>query len=1064
MIVRLIAWCARNRGITLLAVGVAAAFGVAAFVRTPLDAIPDLTDTQVIVATEWPGRSPDLVDDQVTIPIVTALRGAPGVRYVRGASMFGDSFVSVIFKDGVDLYWARSRVMELLASATSRLPAGVTPRLGPDATGVGWVFEYALVDPTGRHDLAELRAFQDWTLRYWLQSVDGVAEVASVGGFVRRYEIDVDPSRLLAYGVTLREVADAATRASGAVGGGAVEIAEHEYVVRSSGYVHSIGDLEATPVKVGAGGVPVTLRDVATVRMAPEPRRGIAELDGKGEVVAGIVVMRQGKNALEVIRDVKKRLAEVRGALPPGVQVVVTYDRSALIERAVHTLRRTLIEEMAIVALVILLFLSHVRSALVPILALPVAVALAFVPMLAQKLNANIMSLGGIAVAIGAMVDASIIMIENVHKRLEAWDAGGRGEPRERVVIRALQEVGRPVFFALLVITVSFLPIFSLEATEGRLFRPLAFTKTWAMAFAAILAVTLTPALAMLLVRGRIRPERDQPIARAIIRAYTPVLEWAVRKRGWVIGGALLIVLSTIPIVLALGTEFMPPLNEGTILYMPTAPPGMSETESASVLQQMDRRLVAVPEIEHAFGKIGRARTATDPAPPGMAETVVSLKPESEWRRGLTWSGLIAELDRKLRFPGMPNLWWMPIQTRNEMLSTGVRSPVAVKVFGPTLAGIESTSVAIERALAAVPGTRSAYAERLTGGYFLDFDVNREQAARYGLAVGDVQEVIEAAVGGVTAGQTLNGRERLGIAVRYASELRDDPEALKRVLVATPSGAQVPLGELATLAYRNGAPMLQSDDGLLYGLVSVDVADRSLGAYVRDAQAAVALDVVLPAGTRLEWAGQFEHLQRAEKRLLIVVPLTLLLVAFLLWLNLRSVSETAIVLLAVPFSLVGAFWLVWLLGYNLSVAVWVGMIALAGLDAETGQLMMLYLTTAWRERVARGEMRDRRDLRAAIVEGAAHRIRPKHMTVLAILFGLLPILWEHGAGADVMKRIAAPMLGGVVSSFVLELLVYPAIFAWWKGRRLPEVAGEVGAPGREVPKAITAVASTGEIS
>ena len=1040
MIARLIAWCARNRWLTLLAVAAGAAFGVSAVLRTPLDAIPDLTDTQVIVQTEWAGRSPDLIDDQVTTPIVTALRGAPGVRYVRGYSMFGDSFVYVVFKDGVDLYWARSRVIELLSSATSRLPAGVTPRLGPDATGVGWVYEYALVDPTGVHDLAELRAFQDWTMRYWLQSVDGVAEVASVGGFVRQYQIDVDPSRLLSYGVTLRDVADAARRASGAVGGGAVEIAEHEYVVRSTGYVRSIADLEATPVKAGAGGVPVTLRDVATVHMGPEPRRGIAELDGRGEVVAGIVVMRQGKNALEVIRAVKQRLAEVRASLPPGVQVVVTYDRSELIERAVHTLRRTLLEEMVIVTLVILLFLAHFRSALIPILSLPVAVVLAFLPMLAQHINANIMSLGGIAVAIGAMVDASIIMVENVHKRLEAWDQGGRTEPREAVVVRALQEVGRPVFFALLVITVSFLPIFSLEATEGRLFRPLAFTKTWAMAFSAILAVTLTPALAMLLIRGRIKPEREQPVARAIIRAYTPVLDWAVRKRRWVIGGALLILLATIPVVALLGTEFMPPLNEGTILYMPTAPPGMSETESAAVLQQMGRKLKDVPEVVHAFGKIGRARTATDPAPPGMVETVVSLKPENEWRKGLTWSKLVAELDRTLRFPGMPNLWWMPIQTRNEMLSTGVRSPVAVKIYGPRLATIESLGVAVEKALAPVPGTRSAYAERLTGGYFLDFDVNREQAARYGLAVGDVQEVVEAAVGGTTAGQTLNGRERIGVSVRYAPELRDDPEALERVLVATPSGAQVPLGELAAIHYRNGAPMLQSEDGLLFGLVSVDVADRSLGAYVHDAQAAVARSVTPPPGYRLAWTGQFEHLQRAEKRLLVVVPITLLLVAFLLWLNLRSVPETAIVLLAVPFSLVGAFWLVWLLGYNLSVAVWVGMIALAGLDAETGQLMLLYLTIAWKERVARGEMRDRRDLAAAIVEGAAHRIRPKHMTVLAILFGLLPILWEHGTGSDVMKRIAAPMLGGVVSSFLLELLVYPAVFAWWKGRRLPEVA------------------------
>jgi len=1040
MIERIISWCARNRGFTLLGVLAGVGFGAFALLHTPLDAIPDLTDTQVIIQTEWMGRSPDLIDDQVTTPIVTALRSAPGVRFVRGYSMFGDSFVYVIFEDDVDLYWARSRVLEYLASAASRLPEGVTPRLGPDATGVGWVFQYALVDTTGQHDLSDMRAFQDWTLRYWLQSVEGVAEVASVGGFVRQYEINVDPTRLLAYGVTLGEVAEAARKSSGAVGGGAVEIAEHEYVVRSSGYVKTLADLESTPVKSGEGGVPITLRDVASIRMGPEARRGIAELNGRGEVVGGIVVMRHGENALRVIGDVKKRLAEVEGSLPPGVEVVVTYDRSALILRAVTTLARSLIEEMLIVSAVIVLFLWHFRSALIPILSLPVAVLLAFIPMVQQGINANIMSLGGIAVAIGAMVDASIVMVENVHKRLEHWEATGRKESRESVVIRGLQEVGKPVFFALLIITVSFLPIFSLEATEGRLFKPLAFTKTYSMAFAAILAITLTPALAMWFIRGKIRPEREQPVARAIIRVYTPVLHFAVRRRRWVVGGALLLVLSTVPVFLSLGTEFMPPLNEGTLLYMPTAPPGMSETESAAVLQRMGRQIADVPEVERVFGKIGRARTATDPAPPGMAETVIELKPEHEWRPGMTWQKLIAELDRKIRYPGMPNIWWMPIQTRNEMLSTGVRSPAAVKVFGPDLAVIERLSIEVEHALQKVPGTRSAYAERLTGGYFLDFDVDREKAARYGLAVGDVQEVVEAAIGGLPAGQTIRGRERQNITVRYARELRDNPEALKRVLVATPSGSQVPLGELVTIAYRKGSPMLQSEDGLLFGLVSVDVADRPLGDYVRDAQKVVAREVKTPPGYRLAWAGQFESLERAQRRLMLVVPVTLLLVGLLLWINLRSITETAIILLAVPFSLVGAVWLLWLLDYNMSVAVWVGMIALAGLDAETGQIMMLYLNLAWKERLEQGRLRDRRDLMEAIVEGAAHRIRPKHMTVLAILFGLLPIMWGHGAGGDVMKRIAAPMLGGVISSFILELLVYPAIFAWWKGRKLPERA------------------------
>ena len=1037
MIERLIGWCATRRGVTLAIVLAALGAGLFALTRTPLDAIPDLSDTQVIVATEWPGRSPGLVEDQVTYPLVSTLRAAPGVRYVRGFSMFGDSFVYVVFEDGVDPYWARSRVVEILAGIRDRLPSGVTPRLGPDATGVGWVFEYALVDSSGKNDLADLRAFQDWTLRYWLQSVDGVAEVAPIGGFVREYQVDLDPARLQAYGVAIDEVAGAIRRASAETGGGALEIAEHEFVVRGRGYVKRASDLEATPVRASDAGVPVRLGDLGRVVLGPEPRRGIAEMNGEGEVVGGIVVMRHGENALRVIRDVKHRLAEVRGALPEGVRLEVTYDRSILIERANEHLRRVLIEEMLIVSAVIVLFLWHVPSALVPVLSLPAAVLLAFVPMFGQKLGANIMSLGGIAIAIGAMVDASIIMIENVHKRLEAWQLAGRPGARDAVVIGALREVGRPVFFALLVITVSFLPIFTLEGVEGRLFRPLAFTKTYSMAFAALLAVTLTPALTMWFVRGRIRPESEQPIARAIQRAYVPVLRFAVRRRRWVVAGAVLLVLSTVPVWLSLGREFMPPLNEGTILFMPTAPPGMSETESASVLQNMDRRIREVPEVESVFGKIGRARTATDPAPPGMVETTIQLKPEREWRKGVTWEGIVSELDRRVRFPGMPNLWWMPVQTRNEMLSTGVRSPVAVKVYGDDVAGIERVAIGVESALRGVRGTRSAYAERLTGGLYVDVTPRRAEAARYGLAAGDVLDVVEASVGGLPVAETIEGRRRVGIRARSA---RDDVESLKRVLVPTRSGAQVPLSEIADIAFEPGPPMLQSEDGQLFALVSVDVDGRSLGDYVRDARRVVSERVRLPAGVRLAWAGQVEHLERAEKRLAFVVPLTLLLVATLLWINLRSKAETALVLLAVPFSLVGAVWLVWLLNYNLSVAVWVGMIALAGLDAETGILMLLYLNLAHRERVERGALRDRRDLMEAIVEGAAHRIRPKHMTVLAILFGLLPILWGHGTGADVMKRIAAPMLGGVVSSFVLELLVYPAIFAWWKGRGLPEAA------------------------
>ena len=1040
MIERVIAWCARRRVPTLIGVAVAFAAGLVALSRTTLDAIPDLSDTQVIVATEWAGKSPDLIEDQVTYPIVTTLRAAPGVRYVRGFSMLGDSFVYVVFKDGVDLYWARSRVLELLAQVQSRLPEGAVPRLGPDATGVGWVYEYALVDTSGRHDLSELRALQDWSVRYQLQSVDGVAEVASVGGFVRRYEVVLDPSRLASYGVTVGEVADALKRTSRDTGAGVLEVAEHEVIVRGKGYVTTLADVAQTPVGAGTGGVPITIAQLGTVRMGPEPRRGIATLDDQGEVVGGVVIMRQGQNALSVIKRVKARLAEVERALPPGVRVVVTYDRSTLIEGAVHTLTSRLIEEMVIVSLVILLFLFHVRSALIPILSLPVAVVLAFLPMHVQGLNANLMSLGGIAVAIGAMVDASIIMIENVHKRLEQWDVEGRPGTREAVIVHALQEVGRPVFFALLVIAVSFLPVFTLEAQEGRLFRPLAFTKTWAMTFAALLAVTLTPALAMLLVRGKIRPEREQPIARFVIRAYTPVLRWTVARRNWVLAGAALIVLSTIPAFLSLGVEFMPPLNEGVLLYMPTAPPGMSDSEASAVLQKMGRLLKDVPEVERVFGKIGRARTATDPAPPGMVETVISLKPERAWRKGMTWEKLVTELDHRVSIPGMPNLWWMPIQTRNEMLATGVRSAIGIKVFGPDLQTIERLSLGVEDAVKGVPGVRSAFAERLTGATYFDVTVRREDAARYGLTVADVEDAVEAAVGGITAGSTVDGRARYAIAVRYAPELSDTPEALARVLVATPSGAQVPLEQVATLAFSPGPPMIQDEDGQLVGLVSLDVAGRSLDRVVRDTKARVASKVALPPGTRLEWAGQFQHLTRAERRLAWVVPLTLLLVCLLLWLNLRSWPETLIVLMAVPFSLVGAVWLVWLLGFNLSVAVWVGMIALAGLDAETGTLMLLYLNLAYRDRAAQGRLRTRGDLAEAIVEGAAHRIRPKHMTVLAILFGLLPILWGHGAGSDVMQRIAAPMVGGVVSSFLLELLVYPAVFAWWKGRSLPEGA------------------------
>ena len=1044
MIEGLIAWCARNRALTVSVVLVAAALGFRALRNVPLDAIPDLSDTQVIVSTEWMGRSPDIMEDQVTYPIVTALRGVPGVQYVRGLSMIGDSFVYIVFKDGVDLYWARSRVLEYLSSIQGRLPEGVVPKLGPDATSVGWVFEYALVDTTGQNDLSQIRSFQDWSLRYWLQSVDGVSEVASVGGFVKQYQVDLDPDRLESYKVSLQDVADAIRRSNSEVGGSVLEIGEHEHFVRGRGYIRSLSDLESIPVKLGPGGVPVTLRSLGEVHLGPEQRRGIVELNGNGEVVGGIVIMRQKQNALHVIEGVKRRLSEVRGSFPPGVKLVVTYDRSELIHRAVNTLRHELLVEMLIVSAVIVFFLYHLRSALIPILTLPVAVVLAFLPMAGQGLTANIMSLGGIAVAIGAMVDASIIMVENVHRKLDAWETGGRVGRREDVVIHALQEVGRPIFFALVVITVSFLPVFTLEATEGRLFKPLAYTKTYSMAFAALLAVTLTPALASWLIRGRIRREHEHPVSGRLIRLYAPAVRFVVRHRRSVIAAAAVLLLLTIPAFLRLGSEFMPPLNEGTILYMPTAPLGISETEAASVLQQMDRRLKEVPEVATVFGKMGRAKTATDPAPLSMNETVVTLKPESQWRPGMTWEALVSDMDSRMRFPGMPNIWWMPIQTRNEMLATGVRSAVGVKVYGPDLAVIERIGVSVENALKDVPGTRSAYADRVTGGYFLDFDIRREEAARYGLTVGQVQDVIETAIGGLPVSQTIEGRERYTISVRYARQFREDPEALKRVLVPTPAGPPVPLAQVADLEFRTGPPMIQEEDGQLLGLVSVDVAGRALADYVSDAKRAVARGVELPPGYRIDWTGQFQYYERARARLSFVVPLTLLLVFALLFFNTRSAAEAGIVMLAVPFSLVGAVWILFILGYHLSVAVWVGMIALAGLDAETGVVMLLYLKLASEERRSRDRLRDRADLTEAVVEGAAHRIRPKMMTACAILFGLLPILFGQGSGADVMKRIAAPMVGGVLTSFLLELAVYPAIFAWWKGRNLPERAEDRG--------------------
>ncbi len=1057
---RTIAASARNPLLVILVVVALAAWGWLSLRRAPLDAIPDLSDAQVIIFTEWMGRSPDLVEDQITYPISTSLIAAPGVKYVRGQSMFGMSFVYVIFEDGTDMYWARSRVLEYLNEAQARLPAGVNPTLGPDATGVGWVFEYAIVDSKGTHDLSQLRSIQDWNVRYALESVPGVAEVASVGGFEKQYQIAVDPTKLRAFGVTLQDVMMAVRRSNEDVGGQVIEIAGHEHVIRGRGYVKSLRDLELIPIKLPgnaplpsmaagtngvmgtrasparerASGAPVYVKDVAFVSVGPDIRRGIAELDGKGEVAGGIVIMRYGENALDVIDAVKARIAEIEKTLPDGVDIVITYDRSGLIRASIDTLTTTLIEEMIVVGIIIFVFLLHVRSALIPVLTVPLGILLAFIPMYFQGLTANIMSLGGIAVAIGAMVDASIIIIDNIHKKLEDWEHAGRPGDRMAVIIAAMQEVGPSIFFSLLVITVSFIPVFTLEGTEGRLFKPLAFTKTYSMGFAAVLAVTLTPALAAIIIRGKIRGEEKNPINRLLIRAYSPVVRFVVRHRWGVVGAAVVAMVLTVPAYLRLGNEFMPPLNEGAILYMPTAPPGMSDAEAARILQEMDKELRTFPEVESVFGKMGRAETATDPAPIGMVETVIVLAPKDRWRPGMTWDLLIREMDAKLQFPGMPNIWWMPIQTRTEMLSTGIRSKLGVQVFGDNLVEIEEASIAIERALASVPGTRSAFADRSTGGFYIDVIAKREEAARYGMTVGDVNDAVQIAIGGMNVSETVEGRERYAINLRYAREYRDDPEALKDILVATPTGAQIPLSQVADIETVTGPPMIRSEDGRLVGFVFIDT-DRPIADYVNDARKAVERDVKLAPGIRVDWVGQFKYLERAKEKLKIVVPITLLIVFLLLYFNTRSLVETGIVLLAVPFSLIGAIWLLYLLDYNMSVAVWVGLIALAGLDAETGVVMLLYLTLSHRRHEKEGRLRNAADLEDAIVEGAAKRFRPKLMTVLTMMIGLVPVLWSTGAGADVMKRIAAPMVGGLATSFLLELTVYPAIFAIWKRRR-----------------------------
>jgi len=1042
LIERIINASARNKFLVIILMLFAVAGGVWALLRTPLDAIPDLSDVQVIVYTDWDGRSPDLVEDQITYPISTKFIAAPHVKFVRGESMFGKSFVYVIFEDGTDIYWARSRVIEYLNSVRGSLPEGVNPVIGPDATGVGWVYEYALVDESGKHSLDELRSLQDWHLRYALESVKGVAEVAPVGGFVREYQVDLDPNKLLAYNIPLSDVVDKIRMSNNDVGGKIFEVGSTEYYVRGRGYIKKVEDIENVPLKV-ENGTPVYVKNVGTVHLGPDLRRGVAELDGKGEVVGGIVVMRYGENALNVIQGIKDKLKEVESSLPPGVKVVSTYDRSELILKAIDTLREKLIEESIVVAFVCLIFLWHVRSALVAIVTLPIAIMLSFLPMYKLGLTSNIMSLGGIAIAIGAMVDAAIIMVENAHKHLEHFrEEKGRdptGAERVDVIIAAARSVGRPLFFSLLVITVSFIPIFSLSGQEGRLFQPLAFTKTFAMFFSAVLGITLVPVLMVLLVRGKITPEARNPVNRFLIWAYQPFAKFVLRFRWLTILTALVVLGATVYPYSKLGKEFMPPLNEGTILFMPTAVPGMSIGEATRILQIQDKLIKEIPEVDRVFGKAGQAETPTDPAPLSMFETVVTLKPNDQWRPGMTWDKIIAEMNEKLKTPGMANIFWMPIQTRTEMLTTGFRSVLGIKVFGPDLDGIQNVGVQIEKALTDFPNTRSVFSERTTGGYFLDFDINRAAAARYGLTVGDVNDLIETAIGGKTIATTVEGRERYPISVRYARDFREDLDSLKRVLVPTPTGAQVPISALADISYRTGPPSIRNENGQLVGFVFVDVTTDDIDGYVQAAQKHIQEQVKFPSGYYIQWAGQFEYLKSAEKRLEVVVPFTLLIIFLLIFMNTKSVARTFIVLLAVPFSLVGAFWFLYLLHYNLSVAVWVGLIALAGLDAETGVVMLLYLDHAWDKYQAAGRMRSMADLHAAVLEGAVQRIRPKIMTVCAILFGLLPIMWSPvtQAGADVMKRIAAPMIGGVITSAILELLLYPAIYVIWRRRHLP---------------------------
>ncbi len=1044
MIAALIQWSIRNRFLVLLTTAFLIAWGVYSVRQTPVDALPDLSDVQVIIKTSFPGQAPQVVEDQVTYPLTTAMLAVPKAVTVRGYSFFGDSFVYVIFEDDTDLYWARSRVLEYLSQVAGQLPASARPTLGPDATGVGWIYEFALVDRSGAHDLSELRSLQDWFLKYELQTVPGVAEVATIGGMVRQYQVVVDPDKLRAFGISLARVKAAIQDGNQETGGSVVEMAEAEYMVRASGYLTGLEDLSRIPLGLGDNGVPILLADVAELRLGPEMRRGIAELDGEGEVVGGVIVMRSGENALTTIAAVKNRLQELERTLPEGVEVVTTYDRSALIQRSVETLRGKLIEEFLVVALVCALFLFHLRSSAVVILSLPVGILVAFIIMRLQGLNANIMSLGGIAIAIGAMVDAAIVMVENVHKHIEREPLNN--ENRWRVIGEAASEVGPALFFSLLIITLSFLPVFALEAQEGRLFAPLAFTKTYAMAAAAGLSITLVPVLMGYFIRGRVLPEHKNPVNRLLIAAYRPLISSVIRFPKATLGIALLVLLVGFWPVTKLGSEFMPPLDEGDLMYMPTTYPGISVDKARELLQQTDKMIRDVPEVRSVFGKIGRAETATDPAPLTMIETVIQLKPRDEWRDGMTPDKLRDELDRRVQVPGLTNAWVMPIKTRIDMLATGIKTPVGIKVSGPDLGVIERIGQDLERVLANVQGTTSVYSERVAGGRYIDVDIDRARASRYGLNIREVQEIVRSAIGGMNVTQTVEGLERYPVNLRYPQRVRDSVEALRLLPVVTPAGARIALADIADLRVVDGPPMIKSENARPNGWTYVDISGRDLGSYVADAQRTVAEEIDLPAGYALAWSGQYEYMLRAQERLSIVGPLTLAIIALLLYINFRRFAEVAIIMGTLPMALVGGLWLLYLLEYELSVAVGVGFIALAGVAVEIGVVMLVYLNLAIRDRKRVAEDAGRqvtvKDVEQAVIDGALMRVRPIMMTVASIVVGLLPIMLGSGTGSEVMRRIAAPMVGGMISATLLTLVVVPAAFLIWQTSRLGKVIAE----------------------